>query len=84
MSKYVTFFVVAVCLGISIGRAASAASPGDGPRTASANEQDTGLPDWMTSYYQNPQPDRFVSWGPPDERDGNTLGADAVPPGGRF
>jgi len=61
MIKYVTFFVVAVYMGSSISRAASAASPGDGPRTASSNEQDTGLPDWMTSYYQNPQPDHFVT-----------------------
>ena len=61
MTKYVTFFVVAVYLGSSIGRAASAASPGEGPRTASSNAQDTGAPDWMTSYYQNPQPDHFVT-----------------------
>ncbi len=61
MTKYVTFFVVAVYLGSSIGRAETAASPGDGPRTAASHEQDTGLPDWMTSYYQNPQPDQFVA-----------------------
>ena len=40
MAKYLIFFVVAVYLGSSSGRAASAASHGDGPRTASSNEQD--------------------------------------------
>ncbi len=40
MTKYVTFFVVAVYLGSSIGRAETAASPGDGPRTAASHEQD--------------------------------------------
>ena len=61
MTKYVTFFVVAVYLGSASGRAASAASHGDGSRTASSNEQDAAVPDWLTSYYQNPQPDRFVA-----------------------
>jgi hypothetical protein len=61
MTKYVILVVVAVYLGSSIGRAASAASQGDGPRTASSNEQDAALPDWITSYYRNPQPDYFVT-----------------------
>ena len=60
MTRYVTLFVVAVCLGSFIGRAASAASPGDGPRTASTIELDAS-PDWIISYYQNPQPDHFVA-----------------------
>jgi hypothetical protein len=61
MTKYATFFVIVIYLGSSIGREASAASPGNGPRAASSNERDTGLPDWMTSYYQNPHPDHFVT-----------------------
>jgi hypothetical protein len=44
MTKYVTFFVVAVFLGSSLGRAASAAPNGDGSRTASSNEQAAALP----------------------------------------
>lgn len=61
MTKYVTFFLVAVCLGSPIGRTVSAASPDDGPRTAPSNEQDGGAPHWMTSYYRNPLPDHFVT-----------------------
>ena len=52
MAKYVTFFVVAVYLGCPIGRAASAASPGDGPRADSSNAQvasweDSAGREWM-------------------------------------
>jgi hypothetical protein len=61
MIKYATFLAVAVCLGSSISRAAPAASPGNGPRTAASSAQDSESPDWLTSYYQNPQPERFVT-----------------------